>query len=124
SVVIKEPSVASKTYALPANGCAGVPADSSGAPTTTVVPLTATEEPNTPLVCALGLVSVMIKEPSVASKMYALPACVCAGVPADSPGAPTTTVVPLTATEKPNSPSVCAFGLVSVVIKPVVVSKT
>src|SRR5437667_9242 len=84
SVVTRAPVVALNTYADPAFGA---PASSSGAPTTSVLPETATETPNWSLNVGLGLFSVATRVPVVASNTYADPESVA---PVSSLQAPTT----------------------------------
>src|SRR5438876_11040125 len=93
-VSVRAPVAALNTYADPAKVA---PASFEAAPTTTVLPDTATEMPNISLVAGVGLFSVAIKAPLVALNTYAEPASVA---PVSSRGAPTATVFPGTAADR------------------------
>src|SRR5438552_2769113 len=104
SVVTRAPVVALNMCANPAWPAA---VSSSLAPTTTALPDTATELPTRSLLVGAGLCSVATRAPVVALNTYADPAF---AAPVSSSNAPTTTVLPDTATEKPKSSYAAAVG--------------
>src|SRR2546425_828023 len=73
-----------------------------------MLPDTATEAPNQSWLAGVGLISVATRAPVVALNTYADPG---SGAPRSSPQAPTTTVLPDTATETPNAEPLPGVGL-------------
>src|SRR5437870_3781222 len=93
NVAVRAPVVALNTYADPAFVA---PVSASRAPTTTTLPDIPTEQPNSSPVAGVGSFSVAIRVPVVALNTNAEPEPI---VPVWSPKAPTTTMLPDTATE-------------------------
>src|SRR5437667_11357 len=115
----RAPVVALNTYAEPESVA---PVSSCLAPTTTVLPDTATEEPKPSSNAGVGLFRVATRAPVVALNTYAKPASVAS---VSSKGAPTATVFPDAATESPNKSWLGIVGFIRVAIRaPPVASNT